>query len=197
MIEEVLPTHARLMKINSDLLGEIRYLRGELRRAGTDAVTGLDGRALFERALLTEHARCRRYGRALGVIMMDLDHFKRVNDRHGHAVGDAVLKRVGAVARFHIREVDMIARYGGEEFVAIIDGVSVRRTAELAERIRASVEAIDEPGIPRVTMSLGVATLSADDADPWDAVKRADDALYAAKANGRNQVGTTYVGERG
>lgn len=187
MIEH-LPSHADLLKQVSDLESEVRHLRGEVVRATTDSVTGLAGRGVFERALVTEHARSIRFGRPLGVIMMDVDHFKRVNDEHGHAAGDAVLRLVAQAASSHIREMDTIARYGGEEFVALVDNVQPARLAVLANRIRASVEAIDNPFLPCVTISLGTAILTSLDSDPWDAVKRADTALYSAKAGGRNRV---------
>ncbi|MDD2921391.1 MAG: GGDEF domain-containing protein, partial [Anaerolineales bacterium] len=134
----------------------------------------------------------------LSVILFDLDHFKKVNDTYGHAVGDAVLRRVVQVARAELRSSDVIGRYGGEEFVVIMPMTSAQQAYQLAERIRAAVESLRVPtqkGDVAVTVSLGIAELlrlpympngEAESLD--DLVRRADEAMYAAKNSGRNRI---------
>ena len=127
----------------------------------------------------------------VGVVVADVDHFKRVNDRHGHAVGDAVLRLVGDAMRTAVRADDLVVRLGGEE-LAVVAAVSADDLVELAERIRTQVELVAEPW--SVTVSLGVAweTAPADDDDAlpltWTLLDRADDLMYAAKRAGRNRV---------
>jgi len=161
-------------------------LRQELERLVTrDSLTG----ALTRRALFTtgeaELARSRRQGRALSVLMLDLDHFKRINDEHGHLVGDRVL--VDFVARAHavLRRPAVLGRYGGEEFVALLPDTDTAQALAVAERIRASTCA--DPDLPCCEVSIGVAgALPRDSLEAL--VKRADVALYEAKAQGRNRV---------
>lgn len=121
--------------------------------------------------------------------MLDLDHFKRINDRHGHAEGDRVLVRFAARLRDELRGVDLAARYGGEEFLAILPGADAAQAVRAAERIRARTASGDEDdplAPPAVTVSIGIATWRPDDT-PEGLVARADAALYRAKDGGRDR----------
>lgn len=162
------------------------HLRQELERLVThDSLTGaLTRRALFSTGE-AELARARRQGRPLSVLMLDLDHFKQINDQHGHVVGDRVL--VDFVARAHavLRRPAVLGRYGGEEFVALLPDTDAAQALAVAERIRAS--SATDPGLPRCQVSIGVATaLPQESLDAL--INRADAGLYEAKAQGRNQV---------
>ncbi|HEX8939674.1 MAG TPA: GGDEF domain-containing protein [Candidatus Limnocylindrales bacterium] len=164
-------------------------------KAATDALTGLPNRRYFDEfcGLLS---RRRRAADAVGVLMVDIDHFKRLNDRHGHSTGDAVLRLVaGAIGR-SVRDDDVPARYGGEEFVVLLRNPSPPVAAEIGERIRWAVRTLDlaHLGIDRVTVSVGVA-VGRPAAEPGgqaeaveDLVERADRALYRAKRQGRDRV---------
>jgi diguanylate cyclase (GGDEF)-like protein len=163
-----------------------------LRRASmTDVLTGwLNRRALIDLAA-REFARCRRSGKALYVLVFDLDHFKAVNDRHGHAVGDLALCHVTALAAGVLRGCDALFRTGGEEFAVLLDAADATQARAAAERLRAQVEShplhAGGRAVP-MTVSVGVAALDADDAGWEDVLARADNALYHAKQHGRNRV---------
>ena len=154
----------------------------------TDQLTGLANRRRLDEAVRQELARIARHGGRLSVVMTDIDHFKRVNDEFGHETGDLVLREYASVLKEGVREIDLAARFGGEEFVLLLPGTEAGAAAMLAERIRARLEATRLGPLPRaVTASFGVAELRA--GESWDSVlKRADDALYAAKNGGRNRV---------
>ncbi|MDB4948663.1 MAG: hypothetical protein JWM27_1312 [Gemmatimonadetes bacterium] len=133
----------------------------------------------------------RRQAAPFSVLALDVDHFKRVNDEHGHDVGDEVLRRVAAACRAALREGDHVGRTGGEEFVVVLPRTDAARALEVAERLRGAVEGLDwdevAPGL-RVTLSVGVAERTPADAGFGEVSKRADDSLYRAKAGGRNRV---------
>ncbi len=161
-------------------------------RADHDELTGLlNRRALLER-LRQELSRARREGKPLGVIMMDVDHFKRINDTLGHVVGDAVLKEITKRIGSALRPYDLVGRYGGEELLAVLPGCDEAAAVKLAERLRLSIAAQGIPtdrGSTRVTMSLGVTAVDARDESDLDAIiLDADAALYTAKKSGRNCV---------
>ncbi|HHH27252.1 MAG TPA: GGDEF domain-containing protein, partial [Polyangiaceae bacterium] len=158
-----------------------------------DAVTRAYNRLAFDERLRAEAAFARRHGTALTVIMIDLDHFKRVNDTYGHPAGDRVLREVVRVVDGTIRAEDMLARYGGEELAIIARGITTLQAAAFAERLRSVVESHGiEFGDRRiwVTASFGVATAIDDPNlyDPTALVAAADAALYRAKRDGRNRV---------
>jgi diguanylate cyclase (GGDEF)-like protein len=160
--------------------------------ANMDELTGVPNRRRLLQRLEEEWARARRFGHPLAVILVDVDHFKSVNDAHGHAVGDRVLAEVARTARGCLREVDVLGRTGGEEFVAVLPETGSEGGRRVAERIRSTVGAADAPGagvaIVGVTVSLGVASLDPETASPADLLRLADMALYRAKAAGRNRV---------
>ncbi|MGC4001232.1 MAG: GGDEF domain-containing protein [Anaeromyxobacter sp.] len=156
-----------------------------------DALTGLANRRAFEEALRREVARARRAGDLLSVVAIDVDHFKNVNDEHGHAAGDQVLVEVAFRAASALRTEDLLARIGGEELAVLLPGATLPAAAEVAERIRRAVadRTVSVPdGEVAVTVSLGCATLAPGESDPSSLVARADARLYDAKRAGRNRV---------
>jgi len=153
----------------------------------TDRLTGLFNRMKLDHTLLEEIARKYRYGHALSVVLLDLDHFKLVNDLHGHNVGDAVLVEMARLIRENVRHLDVEGRWGGEEFLVVCLETDLLGAQALAEKIRESVEANAFPSELKKTVSIGVATAIPDDT-PDSLIKRADDALYQAKRTGRNRV---------
>ncbi len=153
----------------------------------TDGLTGLvNHRALMQR-LGEEGQRALRNSRPFTVIMADVDHFKQYNDTFGHPEGDVVLKKVASILKDCTRNVDCVARYGGEEFAALLPETDMSGAMEVAERMRARVEAADFPG-RHVTLSIGVAEFPRHAPTPKDVIAVADSALYVAKRGGRNQV---------
>lgn len=170
-----------LWKINQDLKS----------RADIDALTGLPNRGAFDEALDRAGRRARRTGEPISLLLMDLDHFKAVNDVSGHPAGDAVLRRTGARLRGAVhRADDLAARYGGEEFAIILPGADAAGAAALAQAIRADMAAANMPHplTGRVTASIGAATQVGATADTGRLVAEADRALYRAKALGRDRV---------
>ena len=163
------------------------------REARTDSLTGLRNRRALEEAAAAELKRAARVASPLAVIIGDVDHFKRINDRHGHDAGDRVIKAVAAHLMAVARESDVLGRWGGEEFLAILPESDEEAAVALAERMRVALETSKMP-LPdgeQVTISLGVAALEAGKADAWGwdrLVQRADRALYKAKKAGRNRV---------
>jgi diguanylate cyclase len=157
--------------------------------SSTDGLTGLLNRSHWEQAVINEFQRCRRIGHASALMMLDIDHFKAVNDSHGHPAGDAVIRAVAGILRDTLRVHDVAGRYGGEEFGVILAGTDARGGAVTAERIRKRVEAsllVAQPPI-RVTVSIGWAALDPADPDYAAWIARADRALYMAKEAGRNR----------
>ena len=158
----------------------------------TDALTNVYNRRFFDTAAPLARANSIHDKTCLALMMIDVDHFKQLNDSSGHAEGDVCLQRIARAIGAHARADDLVARYGGEEFVVILPETSAADAALVAERIRAAIESLhfDYPqGPPVMTVSIGVAALAADDdASILDLVKSADAALYRAKAAGRNRV---------
>lgn len=167
-----------------------RLMEFELSRlASTDPLTGLPNRRYFLEAAAREFELVHRFGGMASVVMIDLDHFKALNDEHGHAAGDEALRSVGQACT--LRDVDVFARWGGEEFVAILPGTDEAGAFAVAEKLRCAVSAaaikVGSETI-RVTASFGVAQLLPHDSAVNDALERADRALYAAKHAGRDCV---------
>ena len=160
-------------------------------QASTDPLTGIYNRRHLDTRLTEEVERSRRYGDALTCLMVDLDHFKAINDQHGHATGDAVLRRFVEVTRHALRASDILARYGGEEFTILVTETGLSGAAATAEKLRRVIEEAEfhtSSGAPlRLTTSVGVADLRPGD-DAQDLLARADQALYEAKRAGRNRV---------
>lgn len=164
-------------------------LLGAQRDASCDALTGLANRRTAEHRLRVEQARAERRREPLTVAMLDLDHFKQVNDRWGHAAGDRVLVATAQVLREELRGADLGVRFGGEEFLAVLPGTGGDSAIHVAERIRERVGRFEVPaddGMIRVTVSIGLATLLPGESLPA-LLARADAALYRAKAEGRDR----------
>lgn len=184
--------HAAVLEVAAlDALGAAAF-----RKLGqalhTDPLTGVGNRRALERRLDEEVSFARRERRLLGVLLLDLDHFKRVNDRLGHAVGDLVLIQVGQALVQNVRAEDAVFRYGGEEFCVILRGQARKEIRQAAERLRQAVEALrilTLSGTVRVTISVGVACLVPEEVgDEQSLLLWADQALYRAKEKGRNRV---------
>ncbi|POZ61068.1 GGDEF domain-containing protein [Chromobacterium alticapitis] len=176
-------------------LREARVLLKALRRqAERDDVTGLANRRRANSALQKETERSFRSRRPFSVLMIDLDHFKRINDTHGHQVGDRVLQRFAKVLHQRARQLDTVARWGGEEFIVICPETGQIGALQLAADIRRLLQETSFAPVAAVTASIGAATLQEDDT-PDSLVHRADMRLYAAKQGGRDRVVGEFDGE--
>ncbi|WP_051654139.1 diguanylate cyclase [Persephonella sp. KM09-Lau-8] len=153
----------------------------------TDPLTGIYNKGKFNRILEEELKKVKRYGRPLGLIIFDIDHFKKINDTYGHQVGDYVLKTIAKIVKENIRDTDVFARWGGEEFVIIAPETDISGTRILAEKLRKKIEEYNFDKVGKVTSSFGVTEATPEDT-PDSIVKRADQALYLAKEKGRNRV---------
>lgn len=173
-------THAALALRNSWLLQEIQKM------AATDGLTGIANRRTFEKILEREMSRAKRNGDQVTLVMLDIDHFKKLNDTHGHQTGDQVLRSAAAALAHTCRAFDTPARYGGEEFAVILPSCSPRESLVAGDRLRTSIAAADLP--VDVTASAGVATFPMHASDPQGLIKAADEALYESKRSGRNRV---------
>jgi diguanylate cyclase (GGDEF)-like protein len=163
------------------------------RQAVTDELTGLFNHRRFQEVMAVEVERAKRFDQTLGLIMLDIDDFKSVNDGYGHQAGDEVLRRVAATLRDQQRPYDTAARYGGEEFALILPGVRASRAGDLLERVRRVVAAMPirlqgHPYPVSVTVSIGVASFPEDGATALEILACADRRLYEAKAKGRDRV---------
>ncbi len=161
------------------------------RDANTDFLTQVYNRAAFDRRLNEEFARYKRYGHIFSIILMDLDHFKDINDTYGHLAGDRVLRALASVLSEEKRASDFLARYGGEEFALILPGTDSKSAMVVAEKLRKKVETTTfryENYSIHTSLSAGVTTVLPEDQTPTDVLKRADDATYEAKNQGRNQI---------
>lgn len=180
-------TEARLLAAS-----RVVAMQRELERlATTDALTGALNRRRFLERGTEEYNRSRRYDRPLSVMMLDIDHFKRVNDTYGHATGDEAIRMTVRACKSSLRNCDIIGRLGGEEFAVILPETDLVGALDVAERLRARVEAATIPlpgGEMRMSVSIGVASCEPDEVTVERALGRADRALYEAKARGRNRV---------
>lgn len=161
----------------------------------TDALTGLRNRRFLDLRLAEEMSRAARYGSPVSVLLLDIDHFKSVNDTCGHAVGDRVLAEVGRIVRETVRNTDLAARYGGEEMAIIAPQTPLSTAVMLGERLRRNIETKAADAVPEVavlerpiTVSIGVAKSSSPPESASKLLWRADSALYEAKGGGRNRV---------
>jgi len=181
---------------------ELREKNEQLSRLSTtDPLTGLRNRRYVDEILNVEVLRARRYQSPLSLLMADLDHFKRVNDEHGHQAGDAVLRGVADVLRSNLRATDVGGRYGGEEFIVILAQNSIEGATRFAERWHQTVEAtrfsIPDGREVEATISIGVASYHGGEQTASGLIAEADSALYAAKQAGRNQVRVENSPEEG
>ena len=186
------------LAILSQVVFSLEYLKryrleAQLKQlSNTDALTGIGNRRHFMHMLTQEEERAKRLKQPLSLLILDIDHFKRINDTHGHLVGDSVIRKLADLCRSGVRGMDVVARVGGEEFAVLLIGTAIERAEEIAERIRARAESSSVPGSDDIavtfSVSIGAAQLRPDDANGLNVFGRADAALYAAKAGGRNRV---------
>jgi two-component system cell cycle response regulator len=194
------PVNALELQIRMSSMLRIKRLADELERvnknlaelATIDGLTQLVNRRVLDVRLSEELSRAKRYKHPLTCMLVDVDHFKAVNDSYGHQVGDRVLIEVAFAIKQSLRATDVIGRYGGEEFMVLAPETPIAAARVVAERIRAAItkrtfEKADE-GLPSVTASIGVASTEIEAKSEDDLVKRADEALYRAKHEGRNRV---------
>jgi diguanylate cyclase (GGDEF)-like protein len=185
----------KLQKMNDELeeivksrTRELEQKNEELNRlATTDRLTGLYNRLFLEKMLPHEFAVAKRFSNPFSFIMLDIDHFKQINDRYGHQAGDEVLKTIARIILDNIRACDITVRWGGEEFLIICSDTHLPGARILAEKLRQAVERHDFPIVERCTASFGVSAYQEHD-DIHSMMERADRALYAAKRGGRNRV---------
>jgi diguanylate cyclase (GGDEF)-like protein len=180
--------HGIRESVQMDRRLELQELARELRfQATTDPLTGLHNRLKFDEALASEMSRAERYGTPLTLVLYDVDHFKQVNDVHGHQIGDNVLVRLSQIVSMQIRKTDLLARWGGEEFIILVPGLDGEMARQTAEKLAAAIGqvAFDKAGM--ITCSFGIAQHVAGDSAAT-LIARADHALYRAKMNGRNRV---------
>ncbi len=169
--------HAELARKNKEL--KIMATR--------DALTGLNNRFALDETMTRELHKARRHGRPLSMLIIDVDHFKQVNDTHGHQIGDQVLSRLAALLKENTRGSDVLGRWGGEEFLIICPETDSRGIMPLAENLRRCIEGSPFPIAGRITISIGVSTFATDDSVE-KLIQKADKGLYRAKEHGRNQV---------
>jgi len=165
-----------------------------------DSLTGLYNRRYLDATLERELVLAQRTGRPVSVVMCDFDHFKTVNDQHGHLAGDEVLRIFGGLLTRTCRGSDIPCRYGGEEFVLVLPGMSAEKAREHAETLRTTVQTTPvhhDGAVIAVTASLGIASFPRDAKNGTDLLAAADQALYAAKRGGRNQVRTALESNSG
>ncbi|MBD3391799.1 MAG: diguanylate cyclase, partial [Chitinivibrionales bacterium] len=186
-------SHASILRLaaaqTSMTLERAAHLRQQEDLARLDGLTGLLNHRVFQETVREEVERCRRYGRPLSLVMLDIDHFKRFNDTHGHPVGDEVLRMVARTLRGFIRRTDKAFRYGGEEFCLLLPETILSNAALISDRLRQKIAKNRTVRNLSVTISLGVAELGAG-GGAESLVERADQALYRSKEAGRNRVST-------
>ena len=182
---------ARTLLMVQDITERQQWISQLEQLARTDPLTGLANRRVLEESLEVEFKRCKRSGEDFALLMIDIDHFKKVNDVYGHDAGDLALIALSKVFLNTARDIDLPARFGGEEFVFLLATTNPHGAWEVAERIRHAVSKtlIESPaGNFNITVSIGVASFDPDDANWQEPLRRADQGLYAAKAGGRNRV---------
>lgn len=182
-------SNATLEQTVAERTSELVAANQKLERiARRDALTGLHNRLAANEEIRATFLRMKRTGAIYSVLLMDIDHFKKVNDTYGHETGDEVLIRVADILRRSARETDFVARFGGEEFIGILPNTGATGATVVAEKIRAAVAQSEQPLVGHVTLSVGVAEAGSSDAGAELAIRHADQALYRAKAEGRNRV---------
>ena len=197
--EQELKVRLRAGKRIVDLQLDLLRAREELReRANKDLLTLLPNRSAISTALERELARCHRDRRSVGVILLDIDHFKKINDTYGHFAGDAVLRETAARLRHNMRPYDQVGRYGGEEFLVVLPNCDLEQASQQAERMRLRLNEtsmIIEGTEVHVSASFGVTVSDGSERTPDLFVRVADEALYQAKAGGRNCVRSLMLQE--
>jgi diguanylate cyclase (GGDEF)-like protein len=187
-VEDVQPLES-VADICAAAIQNANYFERAKELAYIDGLTGIHNRRYFEMRISEELERAQRFQGRMSVIMIDIDHFKRVNDEFGHLLGDEVLRSVSLILKQQLRKMDMVCRYGGEEFAVVVPETTGENALRVAEKLRRQVESFDFPGVPRpVTISCGVADFPTQGLTRDEVVAAADSALYLAKQAGRNRV---------
>jgi diguanylate cyclase len=176
---QALEEEAEVLRVN---------LAQQREQAYQDALTELPNRLAWDQAMTAEFARFQRYGRPLALCLLDIDHFKQINDNHGHEVGDRAIRHLAEVMRDCSRKDDVLCRSGGEEFIMLLPGTGPEAAVQIAERLRLRTEASEAPGGISFTLSAGVAHWPGSAVEPEAVLQLADQALYRAKREGRNRV---------
>lgn len=192
-----------LKQLNAALEFKVFQRTNELRQAveaqrllaRQDSLTKLPNRLSANEKIHIEFISMKRKNRPYAILMLDIDHFKHVNDTYGHLVGDGVLQMLADALKNSIRADDFACRFGGEEFLILLPDTSIEDAFQVAEKIRTTISALIHPTAGNITISIGVSLAYADDASEHIAIKRADEALYYAKQYGRNQVKTYQMNE--
>ena len=183
------PTDIDLLLARARTLLDFKaYLDSLEEQAFTDHLSGLANRRRFERQLEREVARTLRHGRPFSLLMIDIDHFKQVNDKYGHEAGDEVIRSLSKALQEGTRGVDLAARIGGEEFAIILTETSLQGAMEVAERLRLNLKTLDFPAVGKIAASFGVAECPSAGRSARELLASADAALYEAKRQGRDQV---------
>ncbi len=187
-VEDIQPLES-VADICAAAIQNANYFERMRQLAYIDGLTGIHNRRYFEMRIVEELERAARFGGRMSVIMMDIDHFKRLNDEFGHLLGDEVLRNVSSILKLQLRKMDMVCRYGGEEFAVVVPETTGENALTVAEKLRRQIETHHFPGVPRpVTISCGVADYPIHGLTRDEVVAAADAALYAAKQAGRNRV---------
>jgi len=180
-----------ILKFISGSNFEHKYHKELYRLATIDGLTQILNKSFFQSKLIEEFSRAKRYKRELSFILMDLDHFHKLNNTYGHLAGDFVLRNVASLISRNLRKEDFFGRYGGEEFAILLPEIAIDNAMVLAEKLRSIVEHTNftfETEKISVTTSVGVSTMTTEVATETELIKKADEALYRAKADGRNTV---------
>ena len=177
------------------VLANLRNLAIAQLQAATDGLTGLPNRRAVQDTLKRMVAQSARGVSPLAALLLDLDHFKNINDTLGHDQGDEVLAAAAVALRDAVRDSDFIGRYGGEEFLLLLPETDKQAALEVAETVRKAIATIQLPNLNQITASIGVAVLPDDASDAPTLVRSADRALYSAKKNGRDRVETIVPGQ--
>jgi diguanylate cyclase (GGDEF)-like protein/PAS domain S-box-containing protein len=186
----------KIIEMNAELELKIAERTAELSKANEDlrhlsrhdTLTGLNNRLSANERLHSEFISMKRSQNNYAVLLLDIDFFKKVNDSHGHSIGDSVLQQLAQILKTTLRESDFAARYGGEEFLLLLPNTELFEARLVAEKIRHTIETTPHPVAGKITVSIGVAIAAPDEPDEYNAVKEADDNLYAAKKSGRNCI---------
>lgn len=194
--ERVRPALQGLAAIGGLALHRVLVLEELQRLAMTDGLTGLANQRAFTEALTRELARVARTKESLSIVLIELDRFKHVNDRHGHLRGDEVLRQVAVALKAACRAMDMAVRLGGDEFALVLPGTSKHDALQIADRVRLRIREIGQAEVVRLTASLGVATTQESGITPEGLIDIADRAMYRAKRAGGNRVGILHAGVR-
>ncbi|MBP6830814.1 MAG: diguanylate cyclase [Deltaproteobacteria bacterium] len=197
-VESAVLNHGDHLQIGRNILKflvsghiESAYHEEIYRLVTTDGLTNLPNRRAFEDAMQREFSRSTRYVRPLSLLVIDIDHFKKINDVHGHLAGDAALRQFATLLKANLRRDDFAGRMGGEEFAVLlpeIDDAGARLTAEKLRLLTARHRFVFEEAVMPLTISVGVATRTPSDQDPMEIYRRGDELLFAAKRTGRNRV---------